>query len=120
MELKDFVKKVIIDLDSAISEANKETEREIRFKGVKEQRTAVEFDVAVTVESTKTGKGGGEIKVWGIGQVGAKGNMEFKNSTVSRVSFGVDVSGQTKKELEEMKALITSQFSSNNGSNSAR
>lgn len=84
MELKEFVKKVIIDLDKAISEANNETDREIRFKGVKEQRTAVEFDVAVTVESTGTGKGGGEIKVWGIGQTGTTGSIESKNSTVSR------------------------------------
>ena len=28
MELKDFVKKVIIDLDQAVSEANAETKRE--------------------------------------------------------------------------------------------
>src|SRR3989338_696007 len=110
MELKDFVKKVIIDLDQAISEANKETEREIRFKGVKEQRTAVEFDVAVTVESTVTGKGGGEIKVWGIGQIGATGSIESKNSTVSRVSFGVDISESTKKEKTEEISRINNQF----------
>lgn len=67
MELKEFVKKVIIDLDEAVSEANSETKREVRFKGVKEQRTALEFDVAITVESTDSGKAGGEIKVWGIG-----------------------------------------------------
>ena len=98
MELKDFVKKVILDLDSAISEANDEAKREVRFRGVKEKRTSVEFDVAVTVESTDGGKGGGEIKVWGIGQVGANVTNEQKNSTVSRVTFGVDVSEETKIE----------------------
>lgn len=101
MELKEFVKKVIIDLDRAVSEANNETERVIRFKGVKEQRTAVEFDVAVTVESTDSGKGGGEIKVWGIGQIGVGGSTELKNSTVSRVSFGIDIAEYTKKEEQE-------------------
>ena len=119
MELKEFVKKVIIDLDQAVSEANKETEREIRFKGVKEQRTAVEFDVAVTVESTDSGKGGGEIKVWGIGQVGATGSTELKNSTVSRVSFGVDISEITKKERSERDAVISSQFKGRNNINPA-
>lgn len=62
MELKEFVKKVIIDLDQAVTEANKETKRVISFKGVREQRTAVEFDVAVTVESTEADNAGGEIK----------------------------------------------------------
>ncbi len=120
MELKEFVKKVIIDLDRAISEANNETEREIRFKGVKEQRTAVEFDVAVTVESTDSGKGGGEIKVWGIGQIGATGSTELKNSTVSRVSFGVDISEQTKKEQKEEDTRIAGQFKNKNISNQSR
>lgn len=107
MELKEFVKKVIIDLDQAVSEANVETKREIRFKGVKEHRTALEFDVAVTVESTASGGGGGGIKVWGIAEVGASGSTELKNSTVSRVSFGVDIDEHTKKENQERKAMIS-------------
>ncbi|MFA6432710.1 MAG: trypco2 family protein [Candidatus Paceibacterota bacterium] len=113
MELKDFVKKVIIDLDQAVSEANKETGRDVRFKGVKEQRTALEFDVAVTVESTNSGKGGGEIKVWGIGQLGATGSAELKNSTVSRVSFGVDINEYTKAERAVQDQQFKSQFRSN-------
>lgn len=110
MELKEFVKKVIIDLDQAVSEANNETQREVRFKGAKEQRTAVEFDVAVTVESTDQAGGDGEIKVWGIGQIGAKGATESKNSTISRVSFGVDISEKTKQEERELQAKIAGQF----------
>lgn len=98
MELKQFVKKVIIDLDQAISEANAETSRDVRFKGVKERRTALEFDVAVTVETTDSTTGGGEIKVWGIAEAGAKGSTESRNSTVSRVSFGVDIDEYTKRE----------------------
>ena len=100
MELKEFVKKVIVDLDQAVSEANAETKREIRFKGVKEHRTAVEFDVAVTVESTASKTGGGGIKVWGIAEAGAKGSSESKNSTVSRVSFGIDIGEYTKQETQ--------------------
>jgi hypothetical protein len=123
MKLKEFVKKVIIDLDEAVSEANIETKREIRFKGIKEQRTALEFDVAITVESTDSGKAGGEIKVWGIGQIGAGGSNELKNSTVSRVSFGVDISEKTKLEEEaenrEMTARVN-QARINNSLNIAR
>ena len=110
MELKDFVKKVIVDLDQAVSEANSETQREIRFKGVKEDRTAVEFDVAVTVETTESTAGGGEIRVWGIAGAGAKGANESKNSTVSRVSFGIDIGEYTKREKMERNAQITKQF----------
>lgn len=112
MELKEFVKKVIIDLDKAISEANNETDRSIRFKGIKEQRTAVEFDVAVTVETVNSTEGGGQIKVWGIGQAGGEISKEFKNSTVSRVSFGVDISELTKKEDSDRMAKINAQFNS--------
>ena len=111
MELKEFVKKVLIDLDQAVSEANAEADREIRFKGVKDQRTAVEFDVAVTVENKDSGAGGGEIKVWGIGQIGAKGSTEQTNSTVSHVSFGVDISERTKNEIAESNRVSKQQFS---------
>ncbi len=112
MELKEFVKKVIMDLDAAVSEANKEAKREIRFRGVKEQRTALEFDVAVTVESNSSGKGGGEITVLGIGQLGGSTSAEQKNSTVSRVTFGVDISSTTKAE-DEIKKQQFRQISGN-------
>lgn len=106
MELKDFVKKVIIDLDTAISEANGETQREIRFKGGKETRTALEFDVAVTVESTDAVGGKGGIKVWGLAEAGIEGATQNKNSTVSRVSFGVDISEYTKEERQQQKQRL--------------
>jgi hypothetical protein len=110
MELKEFVKKVIIDLDEAVSEANDQASREVRFKGVKEHRTALEFDVAVTVESTGSSSGGGAIKVWGIAEAGAKGSTELKNSMVSRVSFGVDVSEKTKAEKAADDAALQRRF----------
>lgn len=106
MELKDFVKKVIVDLDQAVSEANIATNREVRFKGVKEQRTAVEFDIAVTVESSDSNGIGGGIKVWGIAEAGAKGVVESRNSSVSRVSFGIDIGEYTKEERAEHTRMI--------------
>lgn len=117
MELKEFVKKVILDLDQAVTEANTETSREIRFKGVKESRTALEFDVAVTVESKEGANGGAGIKVWGLGEVGAKASAESKNSTISRVSFGVDIAERTKAEMEESRKKTRTQFKKNNPNN---
>lgn len=110
MELKDFVKKVILDLDQAVSEANQGTTRVVRFARTNENRTALEFDVAVTVESTASGNGGGAIRVWGIGEIGAKGVLEQKNSTVSRVQFGVDVSHSTKQEDAQHEMIMQGQF----------
>lgn len=105
MELKEFVKNVITDLDSAVSEANNNTDRTVRFRGVSGERTSLEFDVAVTVESSKSGKTtGGGIKVWGIGEIGAGENTDYKNSTVSRIKFGVDIALRTKKEIERQHA----------------
>jgi hypothetical protein len=98
MELKEFVKKVIIDLDQAVSEANAETKRHVRFRGVKEHATALEFDVAVSAESSSSGKGGGGIKVWGISEIGASVSGEVKNSTVSRISFRLEVASDTREE----------------------
>ncbi len=102
MELKEFVKKVIIDLDKAVSEANKETDRDVRFKGVRGHRTSLEFDVAVTVESGMSSNGGGGIKVWGIAEANTNLNMENKNSTISRVSFCIDINNLTKQEEQNM------------------
>jgi len=113
MDLKDFVKKVIIDLDQAVSEANQETRREIRFKGVKEHRTAVEFDVAVTVETTASAETGGKIKVWGIAEAGAEGSAETKNSTVSHVSFGIDIGEYTKEEKQQQTARLAGHYRPN-------
>jgi hypothetical protein len=117
MELKDFVKKVIMDLDQAVTEANNETARQVRFKGVKDQKNSLEFDVAVTAESTKSGEGGGGIKVWNIVEAGGKVSNEIRNSTVSRVSFSVDISETTKEEDRRLNESIRNQFNNHNNPN---
>jgi hypothetical protein len=101
MELKDFVKTVLLDLDKAVTEVNESSGRVMRFKGVKEARTSVEFDVAVTVERNDNHQGGGEIKVWGIAEAGLESNVENRHSTVSRVSFGIHVDEYTRDELTQ-------------------
>jgi len=106
MDLKEFVKEVILDLDTAVSEANEKTNRDVRFRGVKESRTSLEFDIAVTVSNAdKKGMGGG-IRVMGIAEGGAKGEREEYSSLVSRISFSLDVSSTTKVEDSNRKNLI--------------
>lgn len=97
MEVKDFVSKILIDLDAAVEEARTTTSRNIHFSNSKDNRT-VEFDIAVTTEkaSTKSGKAG--IKVLGFADGGASLASELKNSIVSRVKFGVQISPQTREE----------------------
>jgi len=48
--------------------------------------TLVDFDIAVTAESNKTGKA--SIKVWGVG---AEGGGDVRNQAVSRVVFSIPV-----------------------------
>lgn len=99
MELKDFVKNAIIELDKAVTEASVETGRKIRLRGVKEKRTALEFDIAVTVDSTENGKVGAGIKVLEFINLGTDISTQSKNQTVSRITFGVDVPELTEEEI---------------------
>lgn len=105
MELKEFVKKVLIDLDQAVSEVNKETSRDIRFRGVSGKRNEIEFDIAVTVEDrgSKGAKAG--IKVFNMIEAGVKNSKDQRNETVSRISFGLQIGAYTKDELKKKKLL---------------
>lgn len=51
----------------------------------------VDFDVAVTTESTLGASGGGRIRVLGVG-VGAEGSTQSKDVTASRIKFQVPIS----------------------------
>lgn len=102
MELKDFVKKVLVDLDAAVSEARSETQRDVSFTNSKDQRT-VEFDIAVSAEETNAKSGKAGVKVLQFAEGGGSMSKENKNSTVSRVKFGVRIDSMTK---EEERALV--------------
>ena len=108
MELKVFVKKVLVDLDTAIKEAGQETEHGVSFSDNKEQRT-VEFDIAVTTEETDAKSGKAGIKVLQFVEAGGDISKENKNSTVSRITFGVHIDSITKRKVQE----INNQFSQN-------
>jgi hypothetical protein len=97
MEIKEFVKKILNDLDSAVEEVNAETKRTVRFSATKDHRT-VEFDVAVSVVEQGETKGRAGIRVLEFVEAGGNMNASIKNATVSRVKFGVVISPQTKEE----------------------
>lgn len=112
MEVKDFVSKILVDLDAAIEEARKNTSREIYFSVNKNNRT-VEFDIAVSTEqgSSKSGKAG--IKVLGLADGGASLSSQSKDSVVSRIQFGVHISPHTRDEERSQAAALESHNNSN-------
>ncbi len=108
MNLKDFVKNVLVDINSAVDEARGTTTREITFSEKDNART-VEFDIAVSAEETdqKSGKAG--IKVLQFAEAGGNLSQESKNSTVSRIVFGLRISPSTKAEQATTRAAIKAQ-----------
>ena len=50
--------------------------------------TIVDFDIALTVEDSAKGGGGGALKVFGIG-ANLQGEVATKDTTVSRIQFAV-------------------------------
>lgn len=105
MNLQDFVKDVLVSLDKAVDAARIEMKRDVHFSDTKEQRT-VEFDIAVSAEEVdiKSGKAG--IKVLQFTEAGGNLSKENKNSTVSRIKFGIRVSQMTKEESVQQSAEI--------------
>ena len=88
MDLKNFVKTSIIEISQAVQESAKELNEEI-FLGTKADKRCIEFDVAVAVENNKSKKGKAGIRVLELGELGGGIYKESKNSTVSRIQFGV-------------------------------
>jgi len=103
MELKEFVKKVLNDLVLGVEEARSGSVRDMKLYD-KDSKT-VEFDIAVTVEDVdkKSGKAG--IRVLEFAEAGGDVMQEVKNSTISRIKFGVYVDGLTKDEDERRREI---------------
>lgn len=105
MNLQEFVSNVLVSLDKAVDNARGEMKRDVRFVDTKDQRT-VEFDIAVSVEEidAKSGKAG--IKVLQFVEGGGDISKESKNSTVSRVKFGIRIDQLTKEEDAAQDTVI--------------
>jgi hypothetical protein len=97
MELKEFVTNVLSDLDDAVEEARSKSNRDMRLSGTAENRT-VEFDIAVTTESSASANGKAGIKVCHIAEAGTGKTKENKDSTVSRIKFGVSIDSLSHAE----------------------
>lgn len=109
MELKVFVKNILKDLVDAVEETRQDCSRDMRLDSNKDSRT-VEFDIAVTVEDATSSSGKAGIKIFQIIEGGGDVSKEYKNSSVSRVKFGVHVDPITKTERTQMN----SQFNNSN------
>lgn len=105
MELKEFVKTVLSDLVTAVDQASEESVRTIGLSSTQETRT-VEFDIAVTVEDMTNAKGKGGIKVLQFIDVSGGIEGSTKNSTVSRIQFGVSVNSRTKEQVSKDHQIV--------------
>jgi len=97
MELKNFVKTTIMQIMNAVKEASDELKLDdVIFVGTKADKRCIEFDVAVAVEES----GGASIKVVPFIPIGGEFSGELKNSTISRVQFGVYTPKPNTKKIE--------------------
>lgn len=101
MEIKDFVEEVLVQLDSAVEDAREKTKREIYFTGTSDRRT-IEFDIAVTTTSNKSASGKAGLKVIQFVEAGGQIEQSKQDSTVSRIMFGLNISGMTKEETRDL------------------
>lgn len=105
MELKEFIKKVIDDAIQGVDESSLNASRSVNLARRDDKRT-IEFDVAVSAEEKTTTEGKAGVKVLSFIEAGGNLGSEVKNSTVSRITFGVDVNNMTKQEELLQQAQI--------------
>lgn len=81
VELKEKGKEDVIFKDADGEECSGYNAKRIGF--------IIDFDIAVTISSLKTGQGGAEINVAGVANIGGKGKKEAVNNTISKIRFRV-------------------------------
>jgi hypothetical protein len=116
MDLKEFIVAAISDISEAVSEADEKIKaaggivnpgsyktggtNELGGKNLRPQppsperfvapSTTLNFDIAVSAASAKSGSGGVSGKIWVI-EASLGGDAESKNETVSRLTFSIEV-----------------------------
>jgi hypothetical protein len=108
MNIEEFVKNVLVSIDKAVESARSEMQRDIHLASSANQRT-VEFDIAVSAESADTASGKAGVKVLQFVEAGGDLTTQSKNSTVSRIQFGIHIDSMTKAE----NAIQQAQFEQN-------
>lgn len=103
MELKEFVRSAINSIREAVQEANDSSDYQVSFAT---GSVTVEFDIAVEESKSSDKKGG--IEVVSIVSIGGNTSKEVKNSTVSRMKFGVFISNETEsKKIEKRNNFLS-------------
>lgn len=113
MELKEFVKSILKDVTEAVEESRGTLARDMYLDSSKDQRT-VEFDIAVTVEDATAGTGKAGIKVFQLIEGGGEVSRESKNSSVSRIQFGVHIDRWNKQEQASFDARNNNTYLNDN------
>ena len=106
MNLDEFVKEVLTEIISGIRDAQEveggafivpsgdgghEYAKHPRVSSsARIKSTIVDFDIALTVEDSTKGSGGGGLKVFGIG-ANIQGEASAKDTTVSRIQFAIPI-----------------------------
>lgn len=119
MELKEFIKNALNDILTGVEEVRVGAVRDIRIEGDKD-KSAIEFEIAVTVENDNATKTGGSITVLSLLQTGGESMKENKNSSVSKIKFSVYVDGETKIEENLRRSQQEEGIRKNRDYNNAR
>lgn len=100
MELKDFITNSVLDVMNAIHDAQRAWAESVDKGAInpvwdntdrlRDHVQMMEFDIAVTAESSKSGGGKAGIKVVGV-EIGGSGEAKSQSSTVSRIKFAVPI-----------------------------
>lgn len=98
MNLDKFLEEVVRSLINTKNSLQKEFKRKISFNY--KNNECIKFDIAVTAEKESSKSGEGGIQVLNIGGKG-KITTENKNSTISRIQFGLIINEKTFSEEEE-------------------
>jgi hypothetical protein len=108
MELKPFIKVALRDIIEAVEEVRNDpsSNRDMYLTTAGSNRT-IEFDIAVTVEDSTAIGGHAGIKVFHVAEGGGELSKENRNSSVSRIMFGVHIDRSTKQENIEGSHGVT-------------
>jgi len=88
MELKDFVKETIIQITDGIRGGQKYISDNEFGEGVKDEKAKeINFDIAVSTDTSDKAGVGGKISVASFFNLGAEGEKINKSSNLSRIQF---------------------------------
>ncbi len=88
MELKEFVKETIIQITDGIREGQQYITENQFGEGVRDDKAKeINFDIAVSTDTSDTVGGGGKISVASFFNAGANAEQVNKSSNLSRIQF---------------------------------